>query len=319
MSITCLKCFVRTGLQLVLILLLAACGSSSRPPVDELGGSQRFLDADKMHRVNDGETLYVIAWMYDLDFAALASANDLREPYNLNPGQMLRVGLRNAQAATAAASAPAATTTATGVIVTPVQIGGGISRVQLGNSGLQRTTLPESPATRLPPSIPATTPQPPLATPEPVIEAPSVAVAPEVPVELPPEPARQPASSGPIQWAWPAQGQIIGRFSDAGVEGKGVDIAGSRGDPVKAAADGQVVYAGSGLLRYGDLIIIKHDERFLSAYAHNDKILVKEGATVKRGDTIAELGSSGIDKTMLHFEIRVQGTPEDPMQYLPAR
>ena len=86
-----------------------------------------------------------------------------------------------------------------------------------------------------------------------------------------------------------------------------------------AAADGEIVYVGSGVLRYGDLVIIKHNDRFLSAYAHNDRILVKEGARVKQGDTIANLGSSGIDSNMLHFEIRLEGTPVDPLLYLPAR
>jgi lipoprotein NlpD len=103
------------------------------------------------------------------------------------------------------------------------------------------------------------------------------------------------------------------------VDKKGIDLDGNKGDPVKAAADGQIVYAGSGLQRYGDLIIIKHNDKFLSAYAHNDRILVQEGAFVKQGDTIAALGSSGIDRNMLHFEIRVEGTPVDPLQYLPSR
>jgi lipoprotein NlpD len=125
--------------------------------------------------------------------------------------------------------------------------------------------------------------------------------------------------TGPINWAWPSNGRILARFEESSVDKKGIDFDGNKGDPVKAAADGQIVYAGSGLLRYGDLIIIKHNDKFLSAYAHNDKILVKEGAFVKQGDVIAELGSSGIDRNMLHFEIRVEGTPVDPMQHLPSR
>ncbi|MFO7788457.1 MAG: peptidoglycan DD-metalloendopeptidase family protein [Halospina sp.] len=100
---------------------------------------------------------------------------------------------------------------------------------------------------------------------------------------------------------------------------KGVDIGGDAGDPVKAAADGSVVYAGSGLLGYGNLIIVNHSETFLSAYAHNRKILVEEGQDVGQGDTIAEMGESGADRIMLHFEVRRQGDPVDPMQYLPRR
>lgn len=98
---------------------------------------------------------------------------------------------------------------------------------------------------------------------------------------------------------------------------KGVDIAGKKGESVQAAADGTVIYAGSALRGYGKLLIIKHSEEFLSAYAHNDKLLVGEGAKVKAGQRIAELGSSGTDRDMLHFEIRRNGQPVDPMAYLP--
>ena len=103
------------------------------------------------------------------------------------------------------------------------------------------------------------------------------------------------------------------------MENKGLDLAGNKGDPILAAADGEVVYSGSGLLRYGDLIIIKHNEHFLSAYAHNSVLSVKEGQKVIRGQKIAELGSSGINRNMLHFEIRLDGKPVDPQLYLPAQ
>ena len=98
-----------------------------------------------------------------------------------------------------------------------------------------------------------------------------------------------------------------------------IDIAGKPGDAVKAAANGNVVYAGSGLLGYGNLIIVNHNEHYLSAYAHNRKILVQEGEDVKAGQVIAELGSTGTDKPMLHFEIRKNGNPVDPSRYLPRR
>lgn len=122
-----------------------------------------------------------------------------------------------------------------------------------------------------------------------------------------------------IAWRWPHVGTVLASYSTSGKVNKGLDIAGNPGDPVRAAAGGQVVYAGSGLLGYGNLIIVNHDEHYLSAYAHNRKILVQEGEDVKAGQVIAELGSSGADRPKLHFEIRKNGNPVDPMGYLPSR
>lgn len=122
-----------------------------------------------------------------------------------------------------------------------------------------------------------------------------------------------------IQWRWPNVGPVIAGYSTSGKVNKGVDISGKPGDPVRAAARGSVVYAGSGLLGYGNLIIINHNEHYLSAYAHNRKILVQEGENVRAGQLIAEMGSSGANATKLHFEIRKNGNPVDPMHYLPPR
>jgi len=124
---------------------------------------------------------------------------------------------------------------------------------------------------------------------------------------------------GEVRWQWPASGKIMQKFSGAANANKGIDIAGNLGDPVLAASSGRVVYAGSGLLGYGLLIIVKHNDRYLSAYAHNHELLVKEGDNVKAGDKIATLGSSGTDRVKLHFEIRRDGKPVDPEAYLPRR
>ncbi|MEH6649648.1 MAG: peptidoglycan DD-metalloendopeptidase family protein [Motiliproteus sp.] len=126
-------------------------------------------------------------------------------------------------------------------------------------------------------------------------------------------------SSGPIKWRWPAKGRVIQGFSSTGKLNKGLNIAGNRGDSVYSAAIGVVVYAGNGLLGYGNLIIINHNDSFLSAYAHNHRLLVKEQDTVKSGQKIAEIGNSGAAQTMLHFEIRKEGKPVDPSRYLPRR
>lgn len=138
----------------------------------------------------------------------------------------------------------------------------------------------------------------------------------------PPGPASAPAPSTAslaeeLGLIWPASGQIIAGFDEA--KNKGIDIAGNAGDPVLAAADGQVVYAGAGLRGYGNLIIVKHNNTYLTAYAHNQKLLVKEDQKVRRGEKIAEMGSSDTDRVKLHFEVRRQGKPVDPAKFLSAR
>ena len=121
------------------------------------------------------------------------------------------------------------------------------------------------------------------------------------------------------KWLWPAPGTLVGVYSSNTSLNKGIDIAGKLGQPIVATANGSVVYAGSGLRGYGELVIIKHNDTFISAYGHNRRLLVKEGQTVKAGQQIAEMGSTGTDQVKLHFEIRRQGKPVDPLQYLPKR
>ena len=120
-----------------------------------------------------------------------------------------------------------------------------------------------------------------------------------------------------VGWIWPAQGSLIAGFDEA--KNKGLDIGGKAGDAVVASADGRVVYAGAGLRGYGNLIILKHNNTFLTAYAHNQALMVKEDQTVKKGQKIAEMGNSDADRVKLHFEVRRQGKPVDPARYLPAR
>jgi lipoprotein NlpD len=125
------------------------------------------------------------------------------------------------------------------------------------------------------------------------------------------------AAAAGIDWAWPVGGAIIERFDES--RNKGIDIAGKTGDPVLASADGKVVYVGNGLRGYGNLVIVKHNDDFISAYAHNNKLLVQLHELVKRGQKIAEMGSSDADRPKLHFEIRREGKPDDPLKYLPER
>ena len=166
-------------------------------------------------------------------------------------------------------------------------------------SSSSRTTV-----TRRPVTAPAGSSKP--ATPAGTTSAPVVATV----------PAAERAVGG---WTWPANGVLIGKFASNGSLNKGIDIAGDLGQPVFAASGGAVVYAGSGLRGYGELIIIKHSDTYVSAYGHNRRLLVREGQQVKAGQSIAEMGSTGTDRVKLHFEIRRQGKPVDPLQFLPRR
>jgi lipoprotein NlpD len=142
-----------------------------------------------------------------------------------------------------------------------------------------------------------------------------------------PEPAPSATKPAPVEsaaviedtlaWNWPTKGPVLNGFDE--VKNKGLDIGGTAGDPVLAAADGRVVYAGSGLRGYGNLVILKHNNTYLTAYAHNQTLLVKEDQVIKRGQKIAEMGSSDADRVKLHFEVRRQGKPVDPSKFLPAR
>ncbi|MBA6062988.1 MULTISPECIES: peptidoglycan DD-metalloendopeptidase family protein [Pseudomonas] len=176
---------------------------------------------------------------------------------------------------------------------------GSSTTVVSGPSSSSRTTV-----TRRPVTAPASSSKP--ATPAGTVSAPVVATV----------PAAERAVGG---WTWPANGVLIGKFASNGSLNKGIDIAGDLGQPVFAASDGAVVYAGSGLRGYGELIIIKHSDTYVSAYGHNRRLLVREGQQVKAGQSIAEMGSTGTDRVKLHFEIRRQGKPVDPLQFLPRR
>ena len=143
------------------------------------------------------------------------------------------------------------------------------------------------------------------------------APAPAASTPAPAGPAVAPAGEEEVSWAWPVNGTVIAGFDEA--KNKGLDIGGKAGDAVVAAADGRVVYAGAGLRGYGNLIILKHNNTYLSAYAHNQTLLVKEDQRVRKGQKIAEMGSTDADRVKLHFEVRRQGKPVDPARYLPAR
>lgn len=176
------------------------------------------------------------------------------------------------------------------------------------NNRMQTAKVPNSPLKR-PPA--GTKTPPPVASPPPNRSKNQTPAAPATPVPT--------LGADPKIWHWPVKGPLLASFQSNGGLNKGIDIGGKLGEPVVAAAAGDIVYSGSGLRGYGKLIIVKHSEKYLSAYAHNSKLLVDEGDVVKAGQPIAELGSSGADRVKLHFEIRYDGKPVNPKKYLPPR
>ncbi|MCA8966942.1 MAG: peptidoglycan DD-metalloendopeptidase family protein [Planctomycetes bacterium] len=235
--------------------------------------------------VQRGDTLYYVAWRFAKDWAEIARNNGLVAPYTIQPGQRLRLE-RRAQTITLAPIEPATRTTTPSATPAPAAEAAG-------------TAPSSSPATS------KTTPGDADVSKRTATPAPS------------PRTARADVDddAAVTRWGWPARGPVLAAFGSSG--GNGIEIGGTRGDPILASAPGTVVYSGSGLIGYGKLIIIKHNKSFLSAYAHNDNILVDEGERVDIGQQIAQMGSSGAERVKLHFEIRRDGKPVDPKRYLP--
>lgn len=234
------------------------------------------------YRVQQGDTLYSIAFRFGLDFRKLAHANNIDSSYTIYPGQQLV--LRESEPGSAPQSAAA--------------------------SSAASSQAPPRPAAREPSSSTRDVATPTVA-PAPVTESNNASA----PVRTSPPPT---ASSSSLEWVWPHDGKIVRTFNANVSDQKGVDLTGQIGDSVKAAANGTVVYAGNGLPGYGNLIIVEHPGSLLSAYAFNQELLVSERDTVSKGQVIARMGSQG-DQPRLHFEIRQEGKPVDPMRYLPRR
>ncbi|MDO1528640.1 peptidoglycan DD-metalloendopeptidase family protein [Fulvimonas sp. R45] len=263
------------------------------------------------YRVVHGDTLYSIAFRNGVDFRDLARWNGIAAPYTIWPGQELRLSQPGAGTAVATtahhghparpASAPPAPAAPVFQTVTPTPATG---------TSVAKAASPAPAAT----SIAA--PAQPVSTTVPVAGEPVHAALPPVPTPVASTGGSR--SVGGVSWHWPASGAVVKRFR-GGDSIPGIEIAGKAGDPVRAAADGVVVYSGNGLVGYGELVIIKHNDSFLSAYGHNRKRLVTEGQRVKAGQQIAEMGSTGASRDELEFQIRKDGNPVDPMDYLPSR
>ena len=253
------------------------------------------------HIVKKGDTLYSIALDYGQDYRELAAWNNLEDPGLIKIDQRLRLFPQDSVGeATTAQPTPLPAPVAAPMFSEPKA-----RKLPYSEQALVQLKMAASKAAATPiPSGPATA--------QPSTKSPAAHAT--------PAPAQKdvPAGDGKMIWEWPAQGRLLYGFGQ-GANQKGVGIDGRSGQPVLAAAPGKVVYSGSGLRGYGKLIIIKHNASYLSVYAHNSQILVKEGQTVAKGQKIAEIGDTDSDRVALHFEIRRLGKPIDPLQYLPER
>jgi lipoprotein NlpD len=257
------------------------------------------------YTVKKGDTLYALGLEFGFDYKEIARWNDIPAPYVIKVGQKLKLK----ESATTASQPTATKPTEVGVVATPIKLDDSPKAKPIGESAQTETT-----------SAPAGTP-PTLSEPKATKTPYSEQVAPpEEKKAEPAKPVEKPAEKAVVEedavdWSWPTPGKVLNNFTEAS---KGIDIAGEMGQPVLAAAPGKVVYSGSSLRGYGKLVIIKHNKTYLSAYAHNSQILVKEGQEVSKGQKIAEIGNTDADRVKLHFEIRKQGKPVDPSKLLPA-
>lgn len=316
-------------LSLLLVAALSACSSTPRQaPVSDLSAGTRkpaatvvkLREADwrpHTHQVQKGDTLYAIALEYGFDYRELAEWNGIGAPYVIRIGQQLRLTPTQPEGGAVVATplktvlAPAENRLAVEPLPLPPSSGmlktqpkaGKIPYSVEAENAAKVAVKPDAAAPKTPPPI------------EDKPKTPDTRTVPAAPEDKKIAQAVSGDDEDP-EWGWPAKGKVIATFSEGG-SSKGVDIAGKAGQAVFAAAPGKVVYSGSGLRGYGKLVIIKHNKTYLSAYAHNSQILVKEGQGVLKGQRIAEMGDSDADQVKLHFEIRRLGKPVDPLKHLP--
>ena len=274
-----------------LLLLIAACvlASCAKPrgrhaPISERGVEMRKSAAVKkspvatqVYVVKKGDTLYGISFEAGVDVREVAELNNIDNPSAIQVGQELRIPVPAPVKAVESKTIARSTTPPGGIKTQP----------KAGKLPYSEGALAQAESMQ-----------------EDKRDASVVA------------PAKEADEEGDLEWGMPSSGKVVADFSET-ANRKGVDIAGKQGQAVVASASGKVVYSGSGLRGYGKLVIIKHNKTFLSAYAHNDQVLVKEGQSVSKGQKIAEMGSTDTDQVKLHFEIRKFGKPVDPAQYLP--
>ena len=338
-----------------LLVLLAACESNppapviertpqvskpKPPPAKPMAGAKEWRPDS--HIVKKSETLFGIGLEYGVDYKEIAAANNIAAPYPIKIGQ--KIDLSSFKTKTVAeAKNTEVKSTDDGVVITPMKTepaviadkaGGNIGDKPVADTkpivSVVTPALSEPKAVREPYSLAALN----RAAPKPISTKPAEAkptesqAAASKPAETKPNEIKpgetKPAETKPVApnvaddesmaWAWPTQGKVVAGFNEA--SNKGIDIAGKTGQAISAASAGKVIYSGSDLRGYGKLVIIKHNKTYLSVYAHNSKIVVKEGQAVSAGQKIAEMGNTDSNSVKLHFEIRRLGKSVDPAQYL---
>lgn len=344
---------VRLGLFYLAAGLLISCASSPPAPIETRQGialdrnqqvlkpevvsaprSGAALEHGEPYTVEEGDTLYAIAFRLGADYRLLARANSIEPPYLIYPGQTLSTidpvaGSVATESVNDAVPHPPTEITGTaagsavvGTVNPPPEV---IVQTQSKSAPKAQTaSKPSAQPGGQPASASAASPKVVVSSSPTTVVKPQPKPKPKPkPVEQTPPPKTQTqvageAKLGPVsRWLWPGKGLVERAYSP--VLHKGIDIAGQRGDPIYATAAGVVVYAGTGVKGYGALLIVKHNDQFLSAYGHNDVMLVAEGASVSAGQQIARMGSTGTDTIKLHFEIRRKGQPVDPLRLLPRR
>lgn len=284
-----MSCRLRPALFLAVISLavVSACSPHRPAPVEEQSDlvGKRLLNEDGSYSVREGDTLYAIAFHYGMDPQEIARWNGIGRPYLIYPGQKLRM----------MAPPPGSE---------PKVAASGVTTAGVKTARSKTIAAPQEPKPALA-GEPARTPQ---------------AASPGGTAEPgPPKVEPVPAGADPRSWLWPSQGRVLRGYVADNPSRNGLDIAGREGQPVIATAPGEVVYSGNGLIGYGELIIIRHSEDMLSAYAHNRVRLAGEGDRVAAGQKIAEMGRNAASEQILHFEIRVRGKPVNPLNYLPDK
>ncbi|MGY5652210.1 murein hydrolase activator NlpD [Vibrio cincinnatiensis] len=298
---------------------MLGCTSLTPAPVSGLNKDYNSISRGSYrgsyYEVKKGDTLYFISYITDKDVNDLIRYNQLQPPYTIHPGQKIRLWIPAytppAYGGTGAGAAVVSTSTA------PAR----------SNTASVPVVSPPTPSTSKN-SNPVSTSQNNKKAPSSVGQTATKPIDPEKTKAYVGGESKENVNNKTVikskqpndkvaKWLWPTKGRVIKSFSAGDQGNKGIDIAGQRGQPIISTAAGSVVYSGNALRGYGNLIIIKHNDHYLSAYAHNDQLLVKEGQSIKAGQKIATMGSSGTNSVRLHFEIRYQGKPVNPQRYLP--
>lgn len=301
----------------LLLALLAGCASHAPAPVIErtpqgeqppAPSAAPAVPETGYYVVKKGDTLYSIALEHGHDYKDVAAWNGIDKPGSIKVGQRLRIappdGAPVAVVKPVTGPAPVEIRSTGPGTAAPAPAGSIKREPKGGKVAYSDQALADARAATA--NVPAQT--------KPAEPASASAAPPPKPTEKPP--ALAPAVAGALEWSWPTNGKIISRFGEG--PNKGVDLDGKMGEPIMAAADGKVTYVGT-LRGYGNFLVLRHSGSLISVYAHTSRILVKEEQQIKRGQKIAEIGNSDADRPKVHFQIRLQGQPVDPMKYLPAR